>query len=61
MGRVSVPKAVRALHPALAARASQVKAAHAHLSKTVPGFTQKPMAEQMKAHQAHIRKAKGGY
>lgn len=49
----------KALHPALAARASQVKAAHAHLSKTVPGFSQKPMAEQMKAHQAHIRKTKG--
>lgn len=46
------------VHPALAQRAQQVKAAHAHLSKTVPGFTQKPMAEQMKAHQAHIRKTK---
>lgn len=43
----------------MAQRAADVKAAHAHLVKTVPGFSQKPMAEQMKAHQAHIRKTKG--
>jgi hypothetical protein len=46
----------RPLHPALAARAQAVVQAHAHLAKTVPGFTAKPMREQMRMHQQHIRR-----
>ncbi len=45
----------RALHPALAARAVAVKAAHAHLSATVPGFRSKLPAEQFAHTQRHIR------
>lgn len=55
-GRSMERKHERTLHPALAARATQVKAAHAHLSKTVPGFTKQSMRDQMKAHQNHIRR-----
>lgn len=49
------PAHVRYLHPALAQRAAHVKAAHAHLTKTVPGFAKLPMPEKMRLHQAHIR------
>lgn len=46
------------LHPAVKAHGAKVKAAHAHLARTVPGFRQKPMAEQFRATQAHIRAGK---
>lgn len=45
----------RILHPKLAAHGVKVKAAHAHLSSTVPGFRVQPKAVKMKAIQAHIR------
>ncbi len=45
----------RALHPALAARAVAIKAAHAHLSATVPGFRSHPPAVQFAHTQRHIR------
>lgn len=52
----------RRLHPKLAARASAVKQAHAHLSATVPGFRALPGREQFRQTQAHVRRAKpGGY
>lgn len=44
----------RALHPALKARAIAVTAAHAHLSRTVPGFRSKPPAEQFAHTQRHV-------
>lgn len=52
----------RPLPPAFKARAAAVKAAHAHLSKTVPGFRAKPGHEQLRHTQAHVTKTiKGGY
>lgn len=54
---------MKKLHPALVARAAAVKTAHAHLSKTVPGFTAKPGREQIARVQAHVTKTtkSGGY
>lgn len=46
----------RVLHPALVAHGQKVKAAHLHLSNTVPGFKAQPMPVRMKAVQAHIKK-----
>ena len=54
------PMKPRLLHPALAAHGQKVKAAHAHLSATVPGFKAQPMPVKMKAVQAHIKKG-GAY
>lgn len=52
----------RTLHPKMVQRAAAVKAAHAHLSKTVPGFTQLPGHQQLKHTQAHVSKRlKGGF
>lgn len=54
--------AKRVLHPALKQRAAAVKAAHAHLSKTVPGFSQLHPHARVKQVQAHVtRTTKGGY
>lgn len=56
--------AKRTLHPALVAHGLKVKAAHAHLSATVPGFKAKPMRAKMAHIQQHIRSLKpkpGGY
>lgn len=44
------------LHPALQARATAVKAAHAHLSATVPGFRTQPPHAQFSATQRHVRR-----
>jgi hypothetical protein len=50
------------LHPALKARAAAVKSAHAHLTKTVPGFRQQPGHVQLTQTQAHVTKRmKGAY
>lgn len=58
-GIISSPLAKRTLHPALASRAQAVKVAHAHLSKTVPGFRAlKPIDQFLNVH-AHLVK-KGG-
>jgi hypothetical protein len=52
----------RKLPPALKAQAQAVKAAHAHLSKTVPGFAQQHPHERIRQTQAHVRKTvKGVY
>lgn len=48
----------RTLHPKLAAHGLKVKAAHAHLTATVPGFHKQPAPLRMKAVQAHIRGSK---
>jgi hypothetical protein len=53
--------AKRALSPALARHAAAVKATHAHLSKTDPGFRAKPPAAQFRLVQRHLRRQKGGY
>src|SRR5437868_5223584 len=42
------------LHPALQQRAAAVKAAHAQLSTTEPGFRQLPGHEQLRRTQAHV-------
>lgn len=52
-------KPQRVLHPKLAAHGQKVKAAHAHLSATVPGFRAQPMTVKMRAVQQHIRTQKG--
>jgi hypothetical protein len=53
---------MKKLHPALAKRAAAVKQAHAHLSKTVPGFAAQHPHERIRQAQAHVtRTAKGGY
>lgn len=44
------------LHPALQDRSAKAKAAHAHLSRMVPGFRQLQPKDQFKAVQNHIRK-----
>lgn len=49
-------KPARPLHPALRARAIAVTVAHAHLSRTVPGFRSKPPAEQFAHTQQHVRR-----
>jgi hypothetical protein len=46
----------KTLHPKLQAHGAKVKAAHAHLSKTVPGFRAQPPAEQFRQVQAHVRR-----
>ncbi len=46
----------RPLHPALAQRAAHVKAAHAHLSRTVPGFRQLSGREQIARTHQHATK-----
>lgn len=48
--------AKKPLHPTMVKRAAAVKAAHAHLTATVPGFRQMPGHAQLAATQAHIRK-----
>jgi hypothetical protein len=53
---VEPPAAAKPLHPALKARAMAVKAAHAHLTRTVPGFRSQPGHLQLRATQAHIRR-----
>lgn len=57
------PKPPRTLHPALKARAAAVKAAHAHLSRTMPGFRTQPGHMQLAQTQAHVTKTMkpGGY
>lgn len=50
------PKKPRILHPALAAHGQKVKAAHAHLSATVPEFKSMSKQGRMQAVQAHIRR-----
>jgi hypothetical protein len=47
--------AKRTLHPKMVAHGQAVSAAHAHLSRTVPGFRQLSGREQLKATQAHVR------
>lgn len=49
-------KPIKTLHPALQARAVAVKAAHAHLTQTMPGFRNLPGREQIKHTQAHATK-----
>lgn len=44
------------LHPHLARRAEATKHAHAHLSKTVPGFRGLPGHEQLRRTAAHVTK-----
>lgn len=44
------------LHPAMQQRAAAVKAAHAHLTKTVPGFRSQPGHQQLRQTQAHVAK-----
>lgn len=51
----------RTLHPALKQRAQQVKAAHAHLAKTVPGFTHLHPHDRVRQTQQHVKRSKGGY
>lgn len=53
---------MKKLHPAMKAHAKAVTQAHAHLSKTVPGFTQLHPHERIRQTQAHVKKQKsGGY
>lgn len=47
----------RPLHPALAARALAVKAAHAHLTKTDPAFRRKSGTDQIRHVHRHLKKA----
>lgn len=57
--------AKRALHPKMVARAQAVKAAHAHLTKTMPGFRALPGAQQIRHTQRHVARTltpkPGGY
>jgi len=57
--------AKRQLHPAMKQRAAAVKAAHAHLSKTVPGFSQQHPHERVRQVHAHVNRTSkpkpGGY
>lgn len=48
----------RVLHSVLKARSEAVKAAHAHLSATVPNFRKQPPIAQFKAVHAHLKGAK---
>lgn len=50
----ATPRAGLPLHPKMRERAQMVKAAHAHLGKTVPGFHQLPGREKMTAVQRHV-------
>lgn len=47
---------MKKLRPALQARATAVKAAHAHLVKTVPGFSAQHPHERIRLTQAHVKK-----
>lgn len=49
------------LHPALAQRAVAVKQAHAHLTKTVPGFTAMKPHDRTRAVHAHIGPSAASY
>jgi hypothetical protein len=49
----------RVLHPVLHQRAQAVRAAHAHLTKTVPGFRQQPGHVQLRQTQAHVTRTQG--
>jgi hypothetical protein len=49
--------AKRALHPAFRARSLAVKAAHAHLSKNMPGFRALPGHQQLRHTQAHVTRS----
>lgn len=51
--------AKKTMHPKLTARAAAVKQAHAHLSKTVPGFNRMHPHERIRMTQAHVTR-KGG-
>jgi hypothetical protein len=51
--------APRRPHPAVAARARQVKASHAHLSRTVRGFRSLSGREQLQRTQAHVTASMG--
>lgn len=51
------PQHVKKLHPALAKRAAAVKQAHAHLTKTVPGFRKQAGHIQLRQTQEHVKKA----
>lgn len=53
--------AKRTLHPALKARATAVKQAHAHLSATVPNFSQLHPHDRTRMVHAHIGKNTGAY
>jgi hypothetical protein len=55
--------AKRQLHPAMKARAAAVKQAHAHLTKTVPGFSRLHPHDRARMVHAHVDRAKqsGGY
>lgn len=63
-GNVETPKGAamqaqqdrKLLHPSMVAHGLKVKAAHAHLSATRPGFAKMAAGPRMKAVQAHIRK-----
>lgn len=44
------------LHPVMQAKAAAVKQAHAHLTKTVPGFASRHPHERVKAVHAHLKK-----
>jgi hypothetical protein len=45
----------RVLSPALKVRSEAVKAAHAHLTATVPDFRKQPAIAQFKAVHAHLK------
>lgn len=54
--------AKKTLHPTLKQRAQHVKAAHAHLTKTDPGFASLHPHERTRRVQQHVTKTlKGGY
>lgn len=49
-------RAKNSLHPKLQARAAAIKAAHAHLTKTIPGFRKQSGRAQIAATHAHVTK-----
>jgi hypothetical protein len=52
---MKLPKAPRPLHPKLVAHGQKVKAAHAHLSATMPGYRTLGGPARCQAIQNHIR------
>lgn len=56
--RAPRPIIPKTLHPKMVAHGLKVKAAHAHLARTVPQFNQMPAPQRMKAIQQHIRNAR---
>lgn len=48
--------AKKQLHPAMKQRAAAVKAAHAHLVKTVPGFSRQHPHERVRQVQLHVKR-----